>query len=628
MTERSRTLLEALKSAIVACDLLEVEKAAAVLLESLEAAAPKEPGEIADRLERAATAGDRDTIRRLVEECAAKMRSNPVAYPKTFVALLEQAVESFEQERVVELCRALTAHLRVAPEVYPFAEAKKILDLLRRKRHFGPMMRVADVLLQTGQDSARIRRQYCQALLDTGQLAAGLEMLSALERDCDQSGDEDELAEARGLIGRALKQMYIDAAQFGTPTPALRAHLVEAIDAYDGVYEREKSKIWHGINVVACVKRAEVDQIDLGARDIDADRIAEDLHDAIAAKGRRESEGKGPDLWEMATAAEARVAVGDFATALDWIVRYTGESGADAFEIASTLRQFEQVWRLEPSKPEQAKILQLLRAALLSRQGGSVRIDDPRMEAVAAAGLANDPEFEAVLGEDRYRTYQWYKTGLDSTSAVAQIRDPSGTGHGTGFLVRGADLHDSITEKWVLVTNAHVISDDPDEQAGAPAALPPDEAVVVFEAGPGEGSPFEVERLLFTSPRRDLDCSVVTLRGEVHLDKPLQFAKRLPRLTGGKQRVYVLGHPRGGGLSFSIDDNLLLDHDAPKVHYRAPTEGGSSGSPVFNQAWQLIALHHAGGERMRRLHDQPGTYAANEGLALASIREAVSRRLG
>ena len=64
--------------------------------------------------------------------------------------------------------------------------------------------------------------------------------------------------------------------------------------------------------------------------------------------------------------------------------------------------------------------------------------------------------------------------------------------------------------------------------------------------------------------------------------------------------VTVLGHPGGGTLSFSIADNELLDYEDTgfKLHYRTPTEGGSSGSPVFNQEWRLIGLHHAGGDAM------------------------------
>ncbi|HBL29593.1 MAG TPA: serine protease, partial [Acidobacteria bacterium] len=45
-------------------------------------------------------------------------------------------------------------------------------------------------------------------------------------------------------------------------------------------------------------------------------------------------------------------------------------------------------------------------------------------------------------------------------------------------------------------------------------------------------------------------------------------------------KVYVIGHPLGGGLSLSLTDNALLGTSERLLHYRAPTEGGSSGSPV------------------------------------------------
>ena len=69
--------------------------------------------------------------------------------------------------------------------------------------------------------------------------------------------------------------------------------------------------------------------------------------------------------------------------------------------------------------------------------------------------------------------------------------------------------------------------------------------------------------------------------------------------------------------------NRLLDHEAPRIHYRTATEGGSSGSPVFNSSWDLVGLHHSGGDAMPRLKGVSGSYQANEGIWIKSVGEAV-----
>jgi V8-like Glu-specific endopeptidase len=70
---------------------------------------------------------------------------------------------------------------------------------------------------------------------------------------------------------------------------------------------------------------------------------------------------------------------------------------------------------------------------------------------------------------------------------------------------------------------------------------------------------------------------------------------------------------------FTIQDNLVLNYDDSGFHYRSPTEPGSSGSPVFDGQWQLIALHHGGGFELPRLNGKGGTYAANEEISLQAI---------
>jgi V8-like Glu-specific endopeptidase len=75
---------------------------------------------------------------------------------------------------------------------------------------------------------------------------------------------------------------------------------------------------------------------------------------------------------------------------------------------------------------------------------------------------------------------------------------------------------------------------------------------------------------------------------------------------------------------FSLQDNILLDYDQRVLHYRSPTEAGSSGSPVFDNNWRLIGLHHSGGIRMPQLNNAGGTYAANEGITFDAIRRGLA----
>ncbi len=99
--------------------------------------------------------------------------------------------------------------------------------------------------------------------------------------------------------------------------------------------------------------------------------------------------------------------------------------------------------------------------------------------------------------------------------------------------------------------------------------------------------------------------------------KPLKPSFYPPTVsqTGEKpQRIYVMGHPKGGELAVSIYDNSLVAYENPYVHYRSPTEGGSSGSPVFTRKWNLFAVHH------RALKGEQ----VNEGVLLEPIKEALS----
>ena len=58
------------------------------------------------------------------------------------------------------------------------------------------------------------------------------------------------------------------------------------------------------------------------------------------------------------------------------------------------------------------------------------------------------------------------------------------------------------------------------------------------------------------------------------------------------------------------------------LHYRCPTEPGSSGGPVFNQDWTSSPSIPREASPMPRLHGVSGVYRANEGISIAAIQRA------
>ena len=169
------------------------------------------------------------------------------------------------------------------------------------------------------------------------------------------------------------------------------------------------------------------------------------------------------------------------------------------------------------------------------------------------------------------------------------------------------------------MTNAHVVSAD------VPDALHPDQAIITFRAIERKDtapSTYRIAEVLWCSLPHQLDATIAKLDGYPPEASLCPIAARQPRMDSDPPpQTYIIGHPSGTEqLMFSIRDNYVLDADKTRIHYRTPTLGGSSGSPVFNAVWDAIALHHASDANMPRLNGQPGTYAANEGIWLDRIR--------
>lgn len=540
------------------------------------------------------------------------MTDSPSGLPAEWERELIEAAKHFDWPVVSQVCSSYVKYLRGVPPSslrVTKQEIKEELQLLRECLRYDDLRAVADAALGQGLDDAVVRRQYAQALADEGNPAAALLIFQGITRD-DPAVLESERIEAQGGVGRCYKQLFV----LTTESTRRLTYMTRAVDAYLNAYQEDTTRIWHGINAAALLARAAREGASLPGHDdpgSTAQHIAAEILSLVDAM-------PAPDAWSIATASEALIALDRHDEAVRRGNSFVLAPDVGAFKIASYLRQLLEMWQLNTEEPPGDNLLPVLRSELLKYSGGGVTVESRDVSA-SRLSFSADQQLEKVLGGDRFHSLTWYRNGLVRCRAVALIEDGNEDGIGTGFLVRGTDLHPDLPPV-VLVTNGHVV----------PERLAVADAVVRFHGLDGDRSQrhaFRCARQWWYQPseRPGLDTMVLELSEHPTTVDPLPLASQLPRLEGTPQRAYLIGHPRGlSQPQFSLQDNLLLDYDETFVHYRSPTEGGSSGSPVFDSQWKLIGLHHSGGFETPRLHNYGGTYSANEAIALTAIRRALA----
>jgi hypothetical protein len=544
------------------------------------------------------------------------------------LAPLAAAARSGDEDAVATALDSLAETIGAEPlAARPTAEGA--LALLQEARLFEPMARFCERLIRLGHDDAHVRRRYAQALIECGRPVAALGLLGPLTRS-EGGAPAEERAVAIGTTGRAYKQLYVDSRRERPGAPST-VYLKQALAAYargctEGSLKDQRRCMINLVALLVC-----------GARD---NGSGEGVPEARALARRLIADltrgGAGPlTQWDAATLAEAHVALGDLAAASHWYGRYAEHPEITAFQLASAIRQLEEVWGFAVTSPDGGPLLTALKTKLIGTTSGEIAIsgaDRAYLRGMETSGAA----YEAVLGKDGPMRVRWLKAGLETARGVGRIRDRlTGRTWGTGFLARGGDLKSELGDQPVVITNSHVVS------ARSPAALGPGDADILFDEA--EASlPLTFTGIVFESPADALDVTILTIKGQPGVAPlalaPLDYlADDLDRLSEARRRAIVIGHAGGRDLAVSLADTEIVDlgyRDAERqgglfVHYRTPTAPGSSGSPVFTpDRWQVAALHHAGPagtHGLKRLSGRAGHHRANEGIAIASIAAAMAR---
>lgn len=235
-------------------------------------------------------------------------------------------------------------------------------------------------------------------------------------------------------------------------------------------------------------------------------------------------------------------------------------------------------------------------------------------------------ELEAVIGEDDSVWLGFLSRGLAAARAVVRVvtlpdRSPA-VPEGTGVLVSSR----------LLLTNHHVVP-GPDDAAGMAVQLGYE-----YDDDGGEQPCTSIrlapESVFFTVPVSELDFTVVALA-----EKTPEPTGHVPLIAGGgkvlkAESLNVIHHPGGDRKRVSLRNNRLVSQDEKWLRYTSDTRHGSSGAPVFNDQWEMVALHHGGvpacddqGRRLTRtgglwtpdMDEEAAVYQWNEGARVSRI---------
>jgi endonuclease G, mitochondrial len=224
----------------------------------------------------------------------------------------------------------------------------------------------------------------------------------------------------------------------------------------------------------------------------------------------------------------------------------------------------------------------------------------PAPMADTAVPAATASVLERILGRNDLMSITFLESAVAAARTVAriEIRSQQRTvGYGTGSLVAPR----------ILLTNNHVLGSEADAAT----------SLAEFEYQDGVAAPtvFELDPASFfvTDPALDYTMVAVRERGTEGADLRRFGFNRLIEQEGKiliGEYLNIVQHPNGDVKQVALRENQLKDILPEFLHYQTDTAPGSSGSPVFNDQWELVALHHSGVPHM----DAHGRYLTIDGM--------------
>lgn len=226
----------------------------------------------------------------------------------------------------------------------------------------------------------------------------------------------------------------------------------------------------------------------------------------------------------------------------------------------------------------------------------------------------SETELERLMGTDDLVDEFYLERALIAAQPVCRIsiRSPSGHERGcaTGFMISPR----------LLLTNEHVF--------GSADEAEPSIAEFNYRldiAGRPEPSyQFRLRPELFFFNNEPLDFALVAVES-ISVDDGVPLSRfgyhRLIAESGKgliKEWMTIIQHPAGARRQFAIRENQCVeDRDPDVIWYMSDTAQGSSGAPVLNDSFQVVALHHSGVARQ----DDQKNYILKDGRRVTSLTD-------
>ena len=244
-------------------------------------------------------------------------------------------------------------------------------------------------------------------------------------------------------------------------------------------------------------------------------------------------------------------------------------------------------------------------AQLLSTSAFPITKLVDKLTKLSAGTIGASEGLEQIVGLNTLTNVSIFDRMARLKKAVCLVRRITG-GRGTGFL---------ITDD-ILLTNQHVLdSKQAAVNAKAKFNYEQDEEGRLVPA-----TEYLLRPDIFFFNFQPLDYALVAVEGS-----PGVTWGRIPLDQVGEARVdsdaFIIQHPEGLDKKIAMADNEIKFVDTQVIQYLTDTQPGSSGSPVFDEHFNIIALHHKGGLPIDAPTGTP--YFVNEGININAIRDHI-----